>query len=291
MGGIVTGSAGGLTKTGNGILTLTPTTTGALSATGAASNATALGTTTLTLSAAAAAGIVSGMPVHGTGIAPGTTVAAVSGTTVTLSQPAVATTNAGNFAFGSTQTYSPSAGATGSTTLTVSAAQAANLSVGSAVSGIGIAGSTTVQSIDTATGVVTLNTALTGNVTGQNITFGGTAAANSFNTYAGSTTVAGGLLKLGNLGALPSVTALNVLSGGVLDLNGSSPTVASLSGNSATTGGLITSSATTGSATFTFGDATNTSFGGAITNQVGSTLNVIKQGAGTATLGGHNSFS
>ena len=291
LGGIVSGSAGGLAKNGDGILTLTPTTTGALSATGAATNATVSGTSTLTLSATAAAGIVAGMPVHGTGIAPGTTVASVSGAAVTLSQAAVATTNAGTFAFGATQTYAPSAGSTGGSTLTVSTGQAANLSVGSTVTGVGIAGSTTVSAIDTATGVVTLNNALTGNVTGQNITFGGAAVANSFNTYAGSTTVSGGLLKLGNLGALPSATALNVLSAGVLDLNANNATVASLAGNSATTGGLITNSATTGIASFTFGDATSTSFGGAITNNVGSTLNVIKQGAGTATLGGPNSFS
>ncbi|MCX6850547.1 MAG: autotransporter-associated beta strand repeat-containing protein [Verrucomicrobia bacterium] len=291
MGGIVTGTAGGLLKVGDGTLTLTPTTTGALSATGAATNATVAGTTTLTLSATAAAGVVAGMTVHGTGIAPGTTVSSVAGSAVTLSQAAVATTNAGNFAFGTTQTYASTAGAAGATTLTVSTGQAATLSVGSTVTGVGIAASTTITNVDTATGIITLNNALTASVVNQNITFGGAAVANSFNSYVGATTVSGGLLKLGNLGALPTATALSVLSGGTLDLNANSTTVASLAGDSSTTGGLITNSATTGTATFTVGDSSSTGFGGAITNNVGSTLNLVKVGSGTLTLGGPNSYS
>jgi fibronectin-binding autotransporter adhesin len=82
-----------------------------------------------------------------------------------------------------------------------------------------------------------------------------------------------------------------VLSGGTLDLGGFSSTVASLAGDSVSTGGLITSSATSGAIQFRVGDANNTSFGGAITNNVGSTLNFFKQGTGTLTLGGPSSYS
>ena len=290
FGGIISGTAGGLTKVGNGILVLTPQTTGALSATGAASNATVSGSDALTLSAAAAAGIAVGMPVSGPGIAFGTTVASVAGSVVTLSKTAVATANNGTFAFGNTQTYVPSAGASGTISITVSLAEAANLVVGSTVTGVGVAASSTVTAVDTATGVVTLNNALTAAVAGQNLTFGGAAVTASFNDYAGTTTVSGGLLRLGNLGALPSTTALVVLSGGTLELQAST-TVASLAGDSSTTGGLITASGTSGTIQLNVNGSANTAFGGAITNNVGSTFNFNKQGSGTLTLGGPNTYS
>ncbi|MFM9000775.1 MAG: beta strand repeat-containing protein, partial [Opitutia bacterium] len=290
LGGLISGSAGGLTKTGNGILVLTPQTTGALSASGAASNATVSGTADLTLSAAAAAGVVAGMPVSGSGIAPGTTVSSVNGSVITLSQNAVATTSGGTFAFGTTRTYAPSAGASGATTLTVSLAEAANLSVGSTVTGVGIAASTTVSTVDPATGVITLSNALTANVTGQNITFGGATATAGFNSYAGTTTVSGGSLRLSSLGALPNTTDLVVLSGGTLDL-AASTTVASLAGDSGTTGGLITASGSSGTFQLNVNGSSSTAFGGAITSNVGSTLNFNKQGVGTLTLGGPNTFT
>jgi autotransporter-associated beta strand protein len=290
FGGIISGSAGGLTKVGNGILVLTPQTTGALSASGAASNATMSGSADLTLSAPVATGVAVGMPVSGPGIAFGTTVASVAGSVVTLSKNAVATAGNGTFAFGTTQTYVPSSGASGTSSITVSLAEAANLVVGSTVTGVGVAASSTVTAVDTATGVVTLNNALTAAVTGQNLTFGGATATASFNDYAGTTTVSGGLLRLGNLGALPSTTALVVLSGGTLELQAST-TVASLAGDSSTTGGLITASGTSGTIQLNVNGSANTAFGGAITNNVGSTFNFNKQGSGTLTLGGPNTFT
>ena len=83
-----------------------------------------------------------------------------------------------------------------------------------------------------------------------------------------------------------------MLCNGVLDINGVNETVGSLAGDSATMGGMITNSLTTGTATLTLGgDNTSTAFGGVITNNVGSTLNLVKQGTGTQTLGGPNSYS
>jgi autotransporter-associated beta strand protein len=289
--GIISGSAGGLTKAGNGTLVLAPTTTGALNATGAASAATTTGSADLTLNAAVASAIVAGMPVHGPGIAPGTTVASVAGSVITLSQAAVANGNAGTFAFGTTRTLVPSTGSSGANTLTVGIAEAAGILVGSAVTGVGLPATTLVSAVDTATGVVTLDKALTANVAGQNIVFGGATAVASANTYAGTTTVSGGLLRLGNIGALPAGSAVSVLSGGTLDINGLNISIASLAGDTATTGGLITNSPLGGAVTLTIGDATNSAFGGAITNNVGSPLNLTKQGSGTLTLTGPNSYS
>jgi fibronectin-binding autotransporter adhesin len=156
---------------------------------------------------------------------------------------------------------------------------------------VGIAASTTIASVDTGTGVVTLNNALTGAVNGQNITFGGSTVVASSNSYVGTTTVNGGLLRMGNANALPTASPLVVNVSGALDLNGNSLVVSQLSSTSSTTGGLITNSATSGVVTLTVGDATNTSFGGAITNNVGSTLHLAKQGSSTLTLGGPNSYS
>lgn len=283
--GIVSGTAGGLTKAGAGVLVLNPQTTGALGVTGAT---TTSGSTTLN-TAALPAGVAVGMAVHGAGIQPGTTVASITGNDVTLSLPSTISSGTASIAFGTTQTYTPTAG-TGST-LTVSPAQAATLAVGSTVTGVGIAASTTIASIDTVTGVVTLNNALTGGVTGQNITFGGSTVVASSNTYVGTTTVSGGLLRMGNANAIPTASPLAVNVSGALDLNGNSLVVSQLSSTSATTGGLITNSATSGIVTLTVGDATNTSFGGAITNNVGSMLHLAKQGTSILTLGGPNSYS
>lgn len=207
----------GLTKAGNGAMILTPQTLGALSATGAAANATSVNTTTLTLSAAVAAGVSVGQTVHGTGIAAGTTVTAISGSTVTLSQPAIATTNAGTFAFGNAVSLAATVPAVG-TTINVGVGPAATLVVGSTITGAGIAAGTTVTAIDLGTGDVTLSLATTSTLASlQNLTFSGAAVANSFNTYTGPTVVSGGLLKYGNYGAISIASAVSVLPGATLD--------------------------------------------------------------------------
>jgi len=284
----------GLTKIGDGTLVLAPQTPGALSATGAASNATVAGNNTLTLNAAVAAGVVAGQTVHGIGIAPGTTVVSVAGSAVTLSQAAITTNNAGTFAFGNAVSLSATVPAL-ATTITVSPAQAATLVLGSTVTGSGIAASTTITAIDTGTGVVTLNNATTSTLASlQNLTFSGAAAANSFNTYTGTTEVSGGLLKFGTFGAIPATSPVSVLSGGTLDINGGGSLIslASLASATNTTGGLVTTSATTGITSLFIGNAnTSTGFGGSISNNVGSTLNVVKLGTGDLTLGGPNSYS
>jgi len=110
--------------------------------------------------------------------------------------------------------------------------------------------------------------------------------SNPANTYAGSTTVNQGTLRLGATGALPSGTALTVSGNStgmvpVFDLSGSNATVASvtLGGAFLSDSGAITTGTgvltTNGNVTF---DATNNPVGATIT---GATGGGIKMGLGT----------
>ena len=101
------------------------------------------------------------------------------------------------------------------------------------------------------------------------------------NTYSGATAVERGTLRIMHEDTLPPTTALSVSSFSTLDLNGFSQTVASLNGK-----GWIVS--TNGApATFTFGDAKDSSFEGYITGDI----SLVKQGDGTATLASANTYS
>ena len=106
--------------------------------------------------------------------------------------------------------------------------------------------------------------------------------ANS-NFYTGGTTVNGGTLQLGNIGALGS-GGLTVNNGAV-DLAGYSPTVPSLSGGSA---GTITNSFS--SAKLTVNQASTTTFGGNLQDGVGK-LALLKAGTGTLILAGSDSYT
>ncbi len=102
-------------------------------------------------------------------------------------------------------------------------------------------------------------------------------------TYGGATIVSGGTLLLGTSVTLPTTTALNLTaSGATLDTSGNSQTIASLTG-------VAGSEVKLGSGTLTTGNSTSTIFAGAITSSTGGSL--IKQGAGTLTLSGTNTFT
>ncbi|MBX9841204.1 MAG: autotransporter domain-containing protein [Xanthobacteraceae bacterium] len=97
-------------------------------------------------------------------------------------------------------------------------------------------------------------------------------------TYDGATTVEQGTLQAGANNVFSNVSAFEVKSGAVLDLNGFNQTLTSLAG---------AGNVTLGAGTLTTGDATNTTLSGAISGTGG--LN--KEGTGIFTLSGANNYS
>ena len=109
----------------------------------------------------------------------------------------------------------------------------------------------------------------------------GTLVFSGSSTYAGGTTLAAGTLQLGNISALGSATGSLTVNGGTLDLHGFSPAVAMLGGS----GGTITNG--TGSATLT----TNFTGASACADVISGPVGLVKQGSGTLTLSGTNTYS
>ncbi|MFH1044538.1 MAG: autotransporter-associated beta strand repeat-containing protein, partial [Pseudomonadota bacterium] len=116
---------------------------------------------------------------------------------------------------------------------------------------------------------------------------GGTLVLSGANSYAGTTTVSAGTLKLGAANVIPDGSGNgNVSVTGTLDLGGFSETINGLTG-----GGTVDNSVAGGPYTLTVGsnDAIS-SFGGVITDATG-TLALTKTGTGTLTLTGANTYS
>jgi hypothetical protein len=110
----------------------------------------------------------------------------------------------------------------------------------------------------------------------------GTLTINATNTYTGATIVNAGTLALGSAGNLSASTALTV--NGTFTMNaisGTSLTVASLSGNSS--GSFVM-----GGKNIVVGDATSANFAGVLG---GANSTVTKEGAGTLTLSGVNTYT
>ena len=117
---------------------------------------------------------------------------------------------------------------------------------------------------------------------------------NNSNNYDGVTTVTDGTLIYGAVGAVPAGSALTVQEGTLVDitLGGSAVTVGSLASNSATQGGVIVTTETSGTTVFTAGgDNTSTDFGGTMVATSGATLEFVKAGSGTLTLGANNLYT
>lgn len=146
------------------------------------------------------------------------------------------------------------------------------------------AGTGTLRAIETQTnirvdpGVTATISAAIGGTGGLNKLDTGTLILTGANSYAGTTTVAGGTLRAGGAGALPTGTAVTVAAGATLDI-AASQTIASLAGDGSVTlsgGGLITG-----------GDNSSTRFGGVISGAGGLT----KTGTGIFTVAGAHSYA
>ncbi|MBB4837361.1 autotransporter-associated beta strand protein [Sphingomonas kyeonggiensis] len=127
-------------------------------------------------------------------------------------------------------------------------------------------------------GVVATISAGIGGSGGINKLDTGTLILSGANSYAGATTVAGGILRAGVGGALPTGTNVTIAAGATLDL-AASQTIAGLAGAGSVT--LSGGSLTTG------GGNTDTRYAGTISGSGGLT----KAGSGVFTLAGANSYT
>lgn len=112
----------------------------------------------------------------------------------------------------------------------------------------------------------------------------GTLTLSGNNTYSGATTISVGGLEAGSTTALSTNSAFTLanVATASLDLNGYNNTIASLTG-----GGTLGGNLTLGGGVLTIGNATSTTYSGAVT-EAGD---IIKQGLGALTLAGANTYS
>ncbi len=106
----------------------------------------------------------------------------------------------------------------------------------------------------------------------------GTFTLSGLNTYSGPTAINAGTLQVGVANALGATSAVNVVMGATLDLNNFDATIGALSGDG---------DVTLGTGNLTTGDATDTEFSGIISGTGG----IVKEGTGTFTLSGMNTYS
>ncbi|MFH1982930.1 MAG: autotransporter-associated beta strand repeat-containing protein [Pseudomonadota bacterium] len=156
---------------------------------------------------------------------------------------------------------------------------AVTLTSGSITGSGGVLSSTT--DIDARAGGIS---AILGGSAGLTKTTAGTVILSGANTYTGTTSVNAGSLQLSGGSAIADAGAVSIadVSGAILDLNNTNETIGSIAGGGAT-GGQVT----LGSATMTTGNAASTVFAGVVSGTGGLT----KQGAGTFTLSGANTYT
>jgi fibronectin-binding autotransporter adhesin len=123
----------------------------------------------------------------------------------------------------------------------------------------------------------------------------GTLVLGGANTFTGGVTINAGTLQLANPGALNSSTPNSVTFGsgstGTLSLNGNSVTVPGLN-TIATIGSPVIQNANAIAATLTVNNAGSDTYAGVLQDgSAGGALALVKNGAGTLTLGGNNGFT
>ncbi len=144
---------------------------------------------------------------------------------------------------------------------------------------------------DGAGGTVDNKVTLSGVLSNGSVTFGSSSATGSVyltavNTYSGGTTVAGGSLVLSGSGTLNSTGTMNVASGADFDI--------SLAGNEAIGDLSGAGKVYLGNNTLTINQSGSTTFSGEIADGGvggGTEGDLIKQGGGTLTLSGTNTYT
>jgi autotransporter-associated beta strand protein len=137
--------------------------------------------------------------------------------------------------------------------------------------------------VDADSGTLIITSGITGDH-GLSSTGAGVVELKGTNTYTGTTHVQAGTLSLSNGSAIPDTGAVILAdtATAVLQLN-NSETIGSLTGGGPTGGNV-----SLGTNTLTVGDASHTSFGGAISGTGGA---LTKVGTGTLTLTGHSNYT
>ena len=169
---------------------------------------------------------------------------------------------------------------------TLDASGTGTLSVGS-ISSLGYSGTSTRTLTLTGTGTGVLVPVLANNtgVTSLTKASTGTWTLYSSNTYTGTTTVAGGTLKLNNLSTTSSAT-FDLASGATLKLDGGPVSIPTLTGSGYLSGGTVASTVTLG------GGGGTQSFSGLIRDGIeGGKLSVVKTGSGALTLSAANTYT
>jgi fibronectin-binding autotransporter adhesin len=138
----------------------------------------------------------------------------------------------------------------------------------------------TFANVVTGTGAFRIGSSGIAGTSTQDVTLSGS------NSNTGGITLATGTLRVGNTSALGAASNAVSLNAGTLDLRGRSVAVGLLTGSSNAT---ITSS-TTGSLVLTASSANSGTFAGVIASGSG-TIGVTKQGGGTLTLSGSNTYT
>jgi autotransporter-associated beta strand protein len=141
---------------------------------------------------------------------------------------------------------------------------------------------TNTGTINVAATTATISAILGGSV-GLTKTGAGTLVISSASTatYTGATNINAGTFQLGASNLIPNASAVTVISGATLDLNGFADTVGSIAGAGNITLGAVGSSLQMG------GDKTSTTFSGVVS---GSGF-LQKVGSGTLTLSGVNTYT
>jgi autotransporter-associated beta strand protein len=239
---------------------------------------------------------------------PGTALSITNVVSSTSSSKTLLMNGAGTVTLSGINTYGPSAGTVGTTLsggLTTQLGNNSALSTGDvvvtngnetvrALTGLAVANNFDIagasMSVDNNSNNVTLSGTISGTGSlGKN--GAGTLTLNAANSYTNGTSMSAGTLKLGNAGGIPGGAGngnLNMGTNTTLDLNGFSPVLNGI--NSSFLSATIDSTSG-GAVTLTLGESgAFATYVGSIKNGV-SGLALVKDGTGTQTLGGTNTFA